>query len=436
MSTLTYPLRRSRALLAAICVLTASSAFLRAAEAGAAGSPLGLPAARPEAVGFSSERLARVEQYLRGEVGAGRYAGAAWLAARDGKVVTHGALGQRDLGQRLPFTEETPVRIYSMTKVITCVVVLALFEEGRFNLNDPIGKYLPELAKMKVMTGGAAEAPELVAAKRAISIRHLLTHTSGLGYDLLGANKELREIYLRANLWRGPANLQEFAAKVGQLPLHHHPGDSWTYGINMDVLGAFVERITGKSFEDVLRERIFGPLGMTATTFRPSAAQLAALAKVYRRGKTGGLEPEKMFGLDFNETAIPTGGAGLISTLHDYARFAQMLLNGGELDGARVLGRKTVELMASNQIAALTPRPAGAPAGFGFGVQVGVASADTAAGLYSPGQFGWGGAAGTHVIIDPRERLFALLLLQHSPGSEDGIQQKFCNTVYQALVGP
>ncbi len=126
----------------------------------------------------------------------------------------------------------------------------------------------------------------------------------------------------------------------------------------------------------------------------------------------------------------------MISTLHDYARFAQMLLNGGELDGARVLGRKTVELMSSNQIASLTPRPAGAPAGFGFGVQVGVAAADTAAGLYSPGQFGWGGAAGTHVIIDPRERLFALLLIQHSPGSEDGIQQKFSNIVYQALASP
>ena len=373
--------RRYLALLSAVCALCSGSGLQAGAEASAAVSTLGLPTAKPEAVGFSSGRLAVAEKFLRSEVDAGRYSGAVWLVARDGKVVTHGAIGQRDIGQRLPFTEGTPVRIYSMTKVITCVVVLTLFEEGRFNLNDPIGKYLPELAKMSVLTGGTAEVPELVPAKRAVSIRHLLTHTSGLGYDLLGSNKALREIYTRANLWRGPANLQEFATKVGQLPLYHHPGDGWTYGINMDVLAAFVERITGQPFAQVLRERVFRPLGMNATTFRPNAAQAEALARVYKRNKNGSLDPETMFGIDFNETAIPTGGAGLISTLHDYARFAQMLLNGGELDGARVLGRKTVELMSSNQIASLTPRPAGVPAGFGFGVQVGVAAADTAPGL-------------------------------------------------------
>ncbi len=293
--------RRYLALLSLVCTLCSGSGLHAGAAGGATVSALGLPTAKPEAVGFSSGRLGTVEKFLRGEVDASRYSGAVWLVARDGKAVAHGAIGQRDIGRRLPFTEGTPVRIYSMTKVITCAVVLTLLEEGRFNLNDPIGKYLPELAKMSVMTGGTAEVPELVPAKRAVSIRHLLTHTSGLGYDLLGTNKTMREIYTRANLWRGPANLQEFAAKVGQLPLHHHPGDGWTYGINMDVLGAFVEKIAGQPFEQVLRERIFQPLGMTATTFRPNSAQAEALAKVYKRNKNGGLEPENMFNLNFNE---------------------------------------------------------------------------------------------------------------------------------------
>ena len=410
-------------------------AVVVAATAWAADVDLGLPVRPAESAGFSAARLARVEAALKRDTEAGRFAGATWLVARDGYVVLHGAAGSSDLEQHVAMREDALFKIYSMTKIVTSVTVLTLLEEGRFNLDDPVARYLPDLGKMKVMTGGTADAPTLVETKRPITIRHLLTHTSGFGYDVLGSDRVQREIYMRANLWRS-ASLREFAAKAGQLPLKHPPGEGWTYGINTDLLGALVEAVTGQGLEDVMRERIFSPLKLTRTTFRPSPVERAALAKIYQRTPEGTLKAELPFGLDFSDLAgtFVSGGGGLVSTLHDYGRFAQMLLNGGELDGARVLGRKTVELMTSNHVGHLVPRPAGMPAGFGLGVQVAPAGAETARGLFSPGQFGWSGAASTYVSFDPKERMFVLLMMQHVPGNPDGIYERFQNTVYQALV--
>jgi CubicO group peptidase (beta-lactamase class C family) len=424
----TPPLNRHRALVSACVAIFIVSVC-------AATPPLGLPEQAAESAGFAPTRLDRVTNFVRQELAASRYAGAMWLVARDGKVAAHGAAGFRDLEQRIPMTEDTVVRIYSMTKVITSATVLSLLEEGRFNLDEGVGRYLPALEKMKVFTGGTADAPALAPARRAVTIRHLLTHTSGLIYDLFGSNQKLRDLYLRENLWKS-ASLDEFVAKVGRLPLAHQPGESWSYGINTDVLGALIEAVTKQPLETVMRERIFEPLRMTSTRFRPSTADQAKLAHVYERGTDGVLRAQLPFGIDFSDVAagLTSGGGGLISTLHDYTRFAQMLLNGGELDGVRVLGRKTVELMTRNHIGHLTPRPAGAPSGFGLGVYVAQEAGDSAGGLFSPGQFGWGGAASTFVNIDPRERLVVLLLLQHIPYNEDGVYEKFSNTVYQALA--
>lgn len=396
---------------------------------------LGLPVQKAAAAGFAEERLQRAERFLQKEIDANRYAGAVWLVARDGRVVTHGAVGMRDLERREAMSEDSAFKIYSMTKIITSVAVLSLLEEGRFNLDDNVSRYLPRLGKMMVLTGGTVDAPQLVAAKRPITIRHLLTHTAGFGYDVLGRDQVLRGIYTRAELWKS-TSLDDFVTRAARLPLQHQPGDSWTYGINTDILGALVEAVAGQPFETVLRERIFGPLGMTETMFRPAPAIKSRLATIHQRTKEGGLKPETPFGVDFNDLTgtFASGGGGLVSTLHDYARFAQMLANGGELGGVRVLGRKTVELMTRNHIGHLNPHPAGAPAGFGLGVQVATEAADAAKGLYSPGQFGWSGAASTYVTIDPQERVVVLLLQQHLPNNEDGIHQKFTNLVYQALV--
>lgn len=392
---------------------------------------LGLPAApSAEAVGFSSARLARVTAYMQGAVAAGEYAGATWLVARDGQLVTHGAVGWSDVAAHAAMTEDTAFAIASMTKIVTTVTVLSLLEEGRFNLDDPVALWLPALANMQVLTGGTAAEPGLVPTARPITIRHLLTHTSGLTYGFFEP-EPLHTLYRHDEL-NTAQSFDEFIATLRTFPLKFQPGDGWTYGLSMDVLGAFVEKLTGRPLEQVMRERIFLPLGMTRTGFRPPEG--TPLAKLHRRDESGKLVAIPSFIAPARGTFVEAGG-GLYSTLHDYAHFAQMLLNGGELDGARILGRKTVELMRSNHVEYLNPRPQNrwVPPGFGFGVRVRRDRADEFESLGSPGQFGWEGILTSYVSIDPRERMFLLLMLQHQPYDEGGVFEKFANTVYQAL---
>ena len=392
---------------------------------------LGLPTARSaNTVGFSTARLARVEAYLQGAITAGQYAGATWLVARDGQIVTHGAAGWSDVAARTAMTEDTAFAIASMTKIVTTVTVLSLLEEGRFNLDDPVANWLPALANMKVLTGGTAAVPVLVPAARPITIRHLLTHTSGLTYGFFEP-EPLHTLYRHDEL-NTTRSFDEFIAKLSTFPLKFQPGDGWTYGLSMDVLGAFVEKLTGRPLEQVMRERIFSPLGMKHTGFRPPEG--LPMAKLHQRDGTGKLVAIQSFIAPARGTFVEAGG-GLYSTLHDYARFAQMLLNDGELDGVRILGRKTVELMRSNHVEYLTPRPKDrwVPPGFGFGVRVRRDRADEFESLGSPGQFGWEGILTSYVSIDPHERMFVLLLMQHQPYDEGGVFEKFANTVYQAL---
>jgi CubicO group peptidase (beta-lactamase class C family) len=392
-----------------------------------------LPAGSPARAGFDPGRLEVLHAITKRFVDEGQHAGVITLLARNGKLVDFQTFGYRDVEKKLPMERDTICRVYSMSKIITSVGALILFEEGRYNLDDPVSKFLPELKDVKVMTGGTADAPQLEPLKRPITIRHLFTHTSGLIYDFSGG-KELSALYERANLWTGPG-LKDFMTKLGRLPLQHQPGDAWTYGVNTDVLGALIEKISGKTFGAFLEERIFRPLEMKDTGFDVPPEKMNRLARTYKHGADGKFEEDKPIIETWPEPGrgIESGGGGLFSTAGDYARFAQMLLNGGTLDGHRILGRKTVELMTANHLVTLPNNQAATrQKGFGLGVEVttdlGQLSIPS-----STGQFGWYGAATTYCQIDPKEKIVAVAFVQHFPFNEHNFFAQFATGYYQAL---
>ncbi len=391
----------------------------------------GLPANTSGQGGLLPDRAPRIRAYLQHVVDTGQMPGFVWLVARHGHVVESGTVGWRDVEGHLPMTPDTIFRLYSMTKIITTVTALTLIEEGKIALNDPISKYLPEFSSMRVFTGGTADAPQTVPAASPITVRELLDQSSGLRYDVFG-DDELHKIYVGAHLWEA-TSLKDFTARVAPLPLEHQPGASWTYGVNTDVLGALIEAVTGERLEQVERERILGPLGMTDTSFSVPDDKLPRLAKLYKMDARGHLAEAPAFGgiMPHPRGTFASGGGGLFSTVHDYARFAQMLLNGGELDGQRILGRKTVELMTSIQIVPV-PGP-WSPPGFGYGVQVFPPDASKFSSLGSPGMYGWDGYVNTHLLVDPHEDLFLMMWTQFMPTDPDGLFERFNTTVYQAL---
>ena len=392
-----------------------------------------LPTTSPARAGFDPARLEVLHDLTKRFVDEGQHAGVVTFLARNGKLVDFQTYGYRDLEKKLPMERDTICRVYSMSKIITSVGVLVLFEEGHFNLDDAVSKYLPELKDMKVMTGGTAEAPQLEPLKRPITIKHLLTHTSGLIYDFSGG-KELAKLYERANLWTGPG-LNEFITKLGKLPLQHQPGDTFTYGVNTDVLGALIEKISVRTLGAFLEERIFHPLGMKDTGFDVPPEKMNRLAKTYKHGADGKFVEDKPIIETWPEAGrgIESGGGGLFATADDYARFAQMLLNGGSLEGHRTLGRKTVELMTANHMVTLPNNQAATrQKGFGLGVEIttdlGQLSIPS-----SIGQFGWYGAATTYCQIDPKEKIVAVALVQHFPFNEHNFFAQFATGYYQAL---
>ena len=392
-----------------------------------------LPTTSPSRAGFDPARLEVLHAITKRFVDEGQHAGVITLLGRNGKLVDFQTYGYRDLGQRLPMERDTICRVYSMSKIITSVGALTLFEEGRFNLDDPVAKYLPELKDMKVMTGGTASAPQLEPLKRPITIKHLLTHTSGLVYDFSGG-KELAKLYERADLWTGPG-LNDFIAKLAKLPLQHQPGDAYTYGVNTDVLGALVERVSGRRFGVFLDERLFRPLRMKDTGFDVAPEKMNRLAKTYKHGPDGRLVEDQPIIQTWPEAGrgIESGGAGIFSTAGDYARFAQMLLNGGTLDGQRILGRKTIELMTANHMVTLpNDQAATRQKGFGFGVEV-TTDLGQLSMPSSSGQFGWYGAATTYCQIDPKEKIVAVAFVQHFPFNEHNFFAQFATGYYQAL---
>ena len=393
-----------------------------------------LPTASPKAAGFNPARLEVLHATTRRFVDEGKHAGIITLLGRAGKIVDFQTYGYRDVERQLPMERDTICRAYSMSKLITCVATLMLVEEGRFNLDDPVAKYLPELKDVKVWTGGTADAPQLESLKRPITIKHLLTHTSSMFYDFSAGNAELAKLWRSADLWSGPG-LTNFITKLARLPLQHQPGDAWTYGVNQDVQGAVIERVTGKTFGTFLEEWIFRPLGMKDTGFDVPPEKMSRLAKTYKHGSDGKFVEDQPIVETWPEPGrgIEAGGAGIFSTAGDFARFAQMLCNGGMLDGKRILGRKTIELMTANHMVTLPNNQAASrQKGFGLGVEV-TTDLGQLSMPSSVGQFGWYGAATTYCQIDPKERVVALVFAQHFPFNEHGFFAAFQTGYYQAL---
>jgi CubicO group peptidase (beta-lactamase class C family) len=420
-----------------LCLASALVAALAApvaAESRAAAAASPLPVATPESQGLSRARLDRADAEARRFVDEGLYSGVVTLVARNGRLVDLRSHGKRDVEAGLAMQPDTIFRIYSMSKIVTSVAALMLLEEARFRLADPVGDSLPELARMKVMTGGTAEKPLLADAQKAITIKDLFTHTSGLIYGV--GKAPIDDIY-RDSKVEEAASLADFVTRVSRLPLAHEPGTRFSYGLSTDVLGALVEKVSGRPLGEFCEERIFRPLRMADTGFSVPEAKRGRLATIYERGKDGKLAPARaVFGVrPEGGPKLEAGGAGLFSTIGDYARFMQMLLNGGELEGTRLLSRKTVELMTANHLGHLERKTVefNDHDGFGLGGSVRI---DLARGGLpgSVGDFGWSGAATTRARIDPREKLLTLLFAQHFPNDEHGLGWRFATLVYSAFT--
>lgn len=390
-----------------------------------------LSVAKPESVGMSSERLQRIDDYFQRFVDEQQIAGAVSLVARHGKIVHLSAVGWSNREQNIPMTTDSIFYLASMTKPIVSTALMMLFEEGRFRLDDPISDWIPEYADHKVRVSDGARASD-VAAARPVTIRHVLTHTSGLTLDPDGMGLTQEQQRWVTNDGEGFATLGERIARAAIIPGTFHPGEHWQYGTSTDYVAILVEKISGMSIDQFLRERIFQPLGMNDTFYNIPRDRVARVAAIYRPTDTG--ESELQRAAQFNEpsTYFP-GVAGLNSTATDYIRFAQMIANGGELEGVRLLGRMTIELMISNHTGDKDVYVRGP--GFGFGLGFGVltdptVSFDTA----SPGSYGWGGAYGTLYYADPVEDLIGLMFIQLPGHAPLNIRQRFTNVVSQSVI--
>ena len=388
-----------------------------------------LSLAAPEEVGLSRSRLARLSDVLRAEIERGRVPGAVALVARRGKVAYFESFGVRDPASSAPMHKDTIFRIYSMTKPIVSVAAMMLWEEGQFLLNDALAKYLPEFGRMKVAVARDGKV-ELVLADRDITIQDLLRHTSGLTYEFRG-NAPVQKMYMEAKVFRRNQTNADQAATLAQLPLMHQPGTRWEYSRSTDVLGRLVEVLSGTSLGEFLSERILTPLGMVDTAFFVPAQNHGRLAEAFPR------DPETDAPVQLVEVKekprFESGGGGMVSTALDYARFLQMLLNGGRLDAVRLLSRKTIEYMTADHLGPITGAPDLLIPGYGFGLgfavrlQAGIAQVPG-----SIGQYFWGGLAGTTFWVDPKEDFFALMLIQ-APGQREYYRVLFRDMVYAAF---
>ena len=387
----------------------------------------GLPKGDPEKLGLSAEKLGAIKTQLNGFVEKGQLPGFVIAVARAGEVAYFEAFGMRDVERKKPMTSDTIFRMYSMTKPITGAAVMTLVDAKKISLDDPVSKYIPEFAEMKVLIEKKDGTTELVAAERPITLKHLMTHTSGLVYGIFDTGK-LGEEYRKANLNSDGAagiTLEEFAKRAATLPLKCQPGAAWHYGVNMDVLGRVIEVATGMRFADYLEKTLFAPLGMNDAGFHVAKENADRLAANYGpdTAKT------KMTRIDDPANSpflkVPSqdsGGGGMVATAGDYLRFAQMLLNGGELDGVRVLSKEAVEEMTSNQLPAeLGPAPLNLMAGISFkGIGFGYCGATPMKGagmtiFGGEGEYSWGGYASTDFWIDKKEGIVGLVLTQLIP---------------------
>ena len=390
----------------------------------------GLPTAKPESVGMSSERLGRIKTTLQREIDADRMPGAVIMIARKGKLVYSEAIGFQDKAAGKPMPKDAIFRIYSMTKPLASVAAMMLVEEGRIQLTDPVSKYLPPFAKMEVLVTDKDGKTSREPAKRLITIQDLLRHTAGLAYGEFSAVPELKAAYAEAKLFQ-PGGIvaesrlitpEEFTNGIAKAPLVHQPGTNWEYSMAVDVLGRVVEAVSGQRLSAFLEERLFRPLKMVDTGFMVPAAKVSRIAEPLAKDGLTGKPSDPMLDIKI-QPLNDSGGGGAVSTAADYLRFCQMMLDGGKLDGKRYLSPTTVKLMTSDHLGTRTATPfspgallmgvEGYTFGLGFMVRTG---AGLAAVPGSEGEYMWAGAGGTFFWIDPKEQL-AVVYMAQTPGA-------------------
>lgn len=399
----------------------------------------------PWAYGLDPERLARIAPHFDAYVNDGRLAG--WLAtvARSGELVWKGSGGYRDRERELPVTDDTIWRIYSMTKPITCVAAMMLYEEGLFDLNDPVAKWIPSFNETRVFVGGTSVKPVTEPITEPLRVHHLLSHTGGLTYGFQYVHP-VDAIYRAKGYDFGYAKGADLAQAVddwASAPLLFQPGSHWNYSVSIDVLGRLIELWSGQRLDDFFRERVTGPLGMTDTNWWCPHDDVERLAMLYAPSRDGVYPLTDLANAVLHERRILDGGGGLLSTAHDYHRFTSMLLGGGALDGARLLSQRTLDLMTRNHLPAnqdLRDFATGsfaetdyAGVGFGLGFSVVIDQAANKS-LASEGTFAWGGAASTAFWVDPVEDLTVTFFTQLLPSSTFPIRRDLQRLVYQALV--
>lgn len=403
--------------------------------------------ATPEEVGFSSERLARIDRHLLARyIEPGKIAGALTVVSRHGEIVHATPLGRRDLDRDQPMQEDTIFRIYSMTKPVTSVALMSLVEEGHLAISDPVHRFIPEWRDLRVFAQGNHPHFLTTPCDRAMTVKDLLTHTSGLTYGFMErTNVDAAYRKLAIGDRKEGATLANMMHDLAGLPLEFSPGTAWNYSVATDVLGHIVEVVSGQSYDAFLRERIFGPLDMRDTGFQVPREDVGRFAANYarRRNKSLKLEDDPRTSVYTRDVTFFSGGGGLVSTGRDYMRFCQMLLNGGELDGARILGRKTIDWMTMNHLpgnAELSDLAVGRFAetpydgrGFGLGFSV-TTDPSRSVTLGSAGEYAWGGAASTIFWVDPVEDLTVVFLTQLMPSATFDFRGQLMALVYSALV--
>jgi CubicO group peptidase (beta-lactamase class C family) len=377
-----------------------------------------LPTASAESEGMSAERLSRLSAGMKELVDNGRLAGVVTMVSRHGKVVEFDAAGKRDIAANAPMQKDSIFRIYSMSKPITGIAMMILFEDGKWQLNDPVAKYIPEFAKLKVYSTDPNGNVVMKDQNHAVTMRELMSHSGGFTYGFF-SQTAVDKMQLEADLLNPNNTLDEFIKRVAKLPLNSQPGTEWHYSISVDIQGYIVQKLSGMPFEEFLEKRIFKPLGMSDTGFYVPKEKLNRFAEFYsydNDGKLHAVGVREGLNHDFAaKPALSSGGGGLVSTATDYMRFCQMLLNGGQLDGVRIVSPLTVELMRTNVLAPSVPILA---PGAGFGLDFAIYTDPVAAGgYYGKGSFWWGGAAGTWFWIDPVNDLIVVGMIQQAAGT-------------------
>jgi CubicO group peptidase (beta-lactamase class C family) len=400
-----------------------------------------LPSAKPEQVGLSSERLKMIMTTLKADTDKGTIPGAVLLVSRHGKIAFFETVGVRDPATKAPMTKDSIFRIYSMSKPITSVAAMTLLEDGKLALNDPVSKYIPKLGGLKVGVekadpSGGKPTLELVPTKRDMNIQDLFLHTSGLTYGFFGAGV-VKKMYVDGKVWNDYPSNPELIDRLSKLPLAYQPGTTWDYSHSTDVLGRVVEVVSDRSLYQFEKERILDPLGMKDTSFYVTdKSKQDRIVEPFPNDRSIGIEAE------LNDPRVAqkaeSGGGGMVGTAMDYARFLQMMLNGGTLDGKRILGPKTVAFMTSDHLGTvITPGPYYLPGpGFGFGLGFAVRNAPGISAVPgSVGEYNWGGAGGTYFWVDPKEDMFVVFMMQ-SPKQRVYYRSLLKDMIYAAVVKP